>query len=338
MRKVLIFGNGLGRALDNDFFDLSAALSDAWNDGEVLTPHDKLLIRQCLPPQVIEEEDQSPPRSESELGNLQRVLAACDEIAKHERSDNEGWLSEHGKRFPHAIRSFIHRSAAYFHAGDHVLPSEFTGPLIDFVAESRSHVATLNYDELLYRSFLGSKLFDGYSCMFDGFVPTFSPDRLERYNPVRQCYYLHLHGSPLYYLDTQGELRKSALRELPQIAGHSSTHLVLTHTDYKPAIINSSQILRTYWQKLYEALQEAEGIVLFGYSGADVHLNNAITVHGKEKQIEIVERNKPEYTTEEGKSARFKFWEDKLGKSPLCYWHNNILDHRNWSYVQPATQ
>ena len=334
MRKVIIFGNGLGRSLNNDYFNLQSALQTAWDDPEVLSNEQKQLIWQCLPDEVLEGTSISAPSSEEELDRLQRVLAACDEIAKCELPGGPGWLNDHGKAFPFAIRSYIHRAACYFHQSPDVLPKAFVEPLISHVSNARSHIATLNYDELLYRAFISTDVFSGYSCMIDGFVPDFANENLIRHKPSTQSFYLHLHGSPLYYLATNGSLQKSALSHLPAIQGHSSTHLVLTEVKHKVSVINASPILRSYWQRLDEAMTEASGLILFGYGGGDIHLNQMITRHFSNKQIEIVERRHDEYSTVEGETARFRFWTDKIGSTPVCHWHQNILDHTNWDWIR----
>lgn len=233
----------------------------------------------------------------------------------------------------------MHRAASYFHEGPHSLPAEFVQPIIEHVKNSRSHIATLNYDELLYRSFVGTDLFNGYSCLIDGFVPHFDSSNLERLRPGSQSYYLHLHGSPLYHSDAEQGIRKSSMGGLAGLQGYSSTHLVLTHAIHKVSVINASPVLREYWSRLVEAMEEVDGITLFGYGGGDTHLNQLIRVHFMNKQIEIVERKRKHasYATEQGESDRFAFWEKLLGKAPLCFWHENILDHRNWSYVKPNT-
>lgn len=198
---------------------------------------------------------------------------------------------------------------------------------------SRSHIATLNYDELLYRAFIGTEAFKGYGCLLDGFVPDFHSSHLDRYTPSRQSFYLHLHGSPLYYSNSSGDLRKASLSSLPAIEGHSSTHLVLTEVKHKMSVIGSSPILQEYWRRLEEAMKEVDGLVLFGYGGGDVHLNNLVEQYFQNKTVEIVERARPEYGTTAGKNQRFAFWKNALDVEKICaFWLDNILEHRNWSY------
>lgn len=130
MRKLVVFGNGLGRAIDNDYFDLEKALQTAWDNPTALDDKQRQLIWQCLPSDLLEEEKLRAPGSEAELDTLQRVLAACDEISKHEYDGGESWLSENGKKFPFAIRSYIHCAASYFHQSPHYLPQAFVDPMI----------------------------------------------------------------------------------------------------------------------------------------------------------------------------------------------------------------
>jgi hypothetical protein len=333
LRKLVIFGNGLGRSLDNDYYNLETALQSAWDNPAALNEAQKQLIWQCLPSVVLEDEQLRAPKSEAELDTLQRVLAACDEISKYELDGGVAWLSPQGKEFPGAIRSYIHCAASYFHQAPYSLPESFTSPLVDWVVRTRSHIATLNYDELLYRAFINTDAFDGYGCLLDGFVPNFDPENLNRFRPATQAYYLHLHGSPLYYSTANGTLKKAALSSLSAIEGHSSTHLVLTEVKHKMSVIGSSPILREYWKRLEEAMKEAEGIVLFGYGGGDSHLNNLIEDYFKEKTVEIIERKRSEYETKEGESARFAFWKKTLGVDKICaFWLTDILKYDRWDY------
>ena len=246
------------------------------------------------------------------------------------------WLTEDGKKFPSAIRRYIHGAASHFHSGPYVLPNSFSKPLQAHILEHRSHIATLNYDELLYRSFVGSSVFNGFSCSIDGFSNGFDSDNLRRTRPGQQSFYLHLHGSPLFVSTPDGRLVKKSMSAISELRGYSSTHLVLTHVRHKETVINASPILREYWNRLAECLPECDGVILFGYGGGDTHLNKLIGSAFAQKQIEVVERSKPDYSTPEGKNKRFRFWKELIGKSPLIWWHDDILSHSHWSYVKDA--
>ena len=329
----MIFGNGLGRSIDSNFYQLEKALLGAWADPAILNEQHKELILKCLPVDVLDANESLAPKSEDELDILQKVLAACDEISKYETGDGSSWLTQDGKEFPIAIRRYIHRAASYFHRSPHVLPNSFVNPLVQSIIEERHHVTTLNYDDLLYRAFIGTSVFNGYSCLLDGFVGSFDPSNLERNRPSTQAYYLHLHGSPLYYNKRNGDLHKSNLSDLPLLEGYSSTHLVLTHVDHKASVIAASPILREYWSRLEEAMKEAEGVVLFGYGGGDRHLNLLISKYFREKQVEIVERQKLEYNEESGKNTRFQHWQKLLGVEKVyIWWHDSIISHAVWDW------
>lgn len=260
MRKLIVFGNGIGMAQDPDFFRLENLLRRVWDDPKALDDAQKGLVQRCLSADGDVIEAEAVPRSEEQLGTLQRILAACDEILSVERDGGGDWLSEEGRRFPSAIRSFIHRVAAQTHAYGGSLPEDFTKPLIDHITAHRSHVAVLNYDKLLYEKLCGSPVMENWDCLLDGFSP-FSSDRLDRRTPERQCYYLHLHGSPLYVTREDGKPSKERLRNLDRISGHESTHLVLTHFDWKSRVIAASPILREYWKRFREVLPECNEVV-----------------------------------------------------------------------------
>ncbi|SPJ27577.1 hypothetical protein [Falsiruegeria mediterranea] len=308
------------------------ALQSAWDDSTVLSGEQKQLIHQCLPEEVIEGDITAAPQGEEQLDKLQRVLAACDEISKVEVAGGAGWLNETGRAFPNAIRSYFLRAAVYFHRLEHTLPIDFVTTLIDSVAGTGSHIATLNYDELLYRSFIGSQLFRPNHYPIDGFQHQFAEGNLERHRPTYQGYYLHLHGSPLYFTDGQGLIRKTNLAGVNALIGHSSTHLVLTHVAHKAAVIASSPLLRTYWMKLEEAMNESDAVVLFGYGGEDLHLNSLIGRYFRDKPVEIVTREKPAYLVDNGTGETAR-WQRKLNVSNVFLWRvHSLLDHRNWQW------
>ena len=275
-RNVILFGNGLGRAIDNDFYSLERVLKSSWDNDEILSNDQRRLICDCLPAGVIEGELKAPT-SEPELSNLQKVLDACDTIKAFENEDaNEQWLSQHGGRFPVAIRRYFHHAASLFHQGGKSLPEEFANHLRKFVCDSGPDIVTLNYDDLLYEAFSGTPVFanhflrDGF---FDGELDFATHEGY--FDANREGWFLHLHGSPLF-VTREGEPKKITRDKLADYAGENSFHVVLTNADSKPSVIESSSILTQYWQKLDELLRDAEKITLFGYGGEDKHLNRLV--------------------------------------------------------------
>lgn len=148
-RQTLIFGNGLGMALDPVGFRLETALEAAWNDSEALDAAAREAIVRCVPG-----DGDKGPRGEDELGDLQRALDACDTLIDLE-GDGCDFLSSQGKGFPDAARRYIHRTACHFSELSRKVerPEPFFSVLASFLEETHSHVATLNYDQLLYNAF-----------------------------------------------------------------------------------------------------------------------------------------------------------------------------------------
>ena len=331
-KDLLIFGNGLGRALSQDnFFSLERALNAAWNDDSVLNETQRNLIRRCLPAEVIETD--GAPSDEDQLDKLHQILAACDLINEFESETDAGWLSSNGKNFPAAIRSYLHRAACEFHQGSPSLPESFAKPLREHIMATKSHVATLNYDNLLYQNFIGTDVFKGYTCLIDGFLKgKFSPTTLSRHNKTKTSFYLHLHGSPLFHDAEDGnDILKAAIADVNLISGDKSGHIVLTNVKHKIGVIHASSILSAYWKALDEALSEANRIILFGYSGLDAHLNQRIRQHGRDENIDIVV---VEYSSSGATTDRTTYWNKEIGPHTLkqC---ENILEFTDWASPIP---
>ncbi|MFT6024250.1 MAG: hypothetical protein ACI9PY_002375 [Ascidiaceihabitans sp.] len=275
-RNVILFGNGLGRAIDNDFYSIKRVLQSSWDNEAVLNEQQRRLICDCLPQELIEGELKAPT-SEPELSNLQKVMDACDTIREFENEDaNEQWLSQHGSSFPIAIRRYFHHAASLFHQGDKCLPEDFAKPLRQFIYNSGPDIVTLNYDDLLYEAFSGTPVFAKHFLRDGFFGGKLDFARQEGYfNANREGWFLHLHGSPLF-VTREGEPRKITRDRLGEYAGENSFHIVLTNADSKPSVIENSSILSQYWGKLGGLLRDAKSITLFGYGGGDTHLNNLI--------------------------------------------------------------
>ena len=204
-----------------------------------------------------------------------------------------------------------------------VLPVSFVDPLKTYILGSRSHIATLNYDDLLYRQFIHTPVFSGFSCMIDGFLQSFDNDNLRRTTPSRQCYYLHLHGSLLFITQEDGSIVKKSLSSISGIAGHQSVHLDLTHIQYKRSIISSSPLLLSYWNRLVESLNEVDRVTILGYGGGDTHLNDLINISGK--PVRVVERRGDKSAWDSK-----KYWEGLVGSDVTVEQVDNILNFTTW--------
>ncbi len=317
-RKTIIFGNGLGMALDAGYFTLDRAIGLVWEKEELLADVSKELIVNCLPEGV------GRPHGEDELDVLQMALSACD-LLNAIPGSRIHWLSENGQQFPNAVRQFIYHTALQFHQSRHVLPDTFLTPLVAFVNETNTHIATLNYDNLLYQPLIERKVLDGYSgALVDGLPDTgFDLEHLERKFGRAFGYYLHLHGSPLF-VDRAGTIVKLKQGELFEHSDRISSHIVLTHFRHKATVISASDVLTGYWSKLAEALSESVEILLVGYSGADMHLNSLL-LSTNTVPVRIVEWDNAGKPKE-----RSEYWNALLARDVTLVRKANILEFDEW--------
>ncbi len=183
----------------------------------------------------------------------------------------------------------------------------------------------MNYDKLLYESFINNDIFEGgYGAyLIDGMLDSgFHEDSLERKFGRNFGYYLHLHGSPLF-IDQNNlivKLRRDQLASYSQGIGH---HIVLCHIDHKPSVIDSSYVLKTYWDYLKFTLSEADEVILFGYSGLDKHLNMMIKPYLKSRKCRVIE-----WSGTDG--DRDAFWKTELDIQPTLIHLDNILNYTGW--------
>lgn len=324
-RKTLIFGNGLGMALDHRHFSLTNAMADVWNDRIAISDVHKELISQCLGG------NGNIPQREDQLDPLHLVISACKTLnsVKMSQRMNVHWLSQEGQEFPIAVGNYIHKVATRLHQYGGGLPPAFLDPLIGFIRQTKSHVATLNYDKLLYGAFLDANLMRGYfdTTLVDGMVGGgFSSEALVRRYGNDYGYYLHLHGSPLFY-DRHGLACKRERHELNPFSPEGSDHIVLTHVRHKRSVIGASVVLSAYWNYLNLCLNESEEIIVFGYSGDDDHLNDVITAHGQSKHIVVVEWG----GLNQAQQQRWTYWSQKFQTTNLHhYYPQSILDFVQW--------
>lgn len=323
-RKTVILGNGLGMAINTDTYSLDSAIGRVWDDAEVLSHDQKKLVCKCLPDDGV---GRGRPQGEEELDKLQTALAACDLLAGISVSQNH-LLSEDGKKFPEAVSSFIYQTALQF-VNKKSLPKSFTEPLADFVKATNSHIATLNYDNLLYQPFIDAHVLRGYDgALVDGFTDRegFNDENMERLYNRTFGYYLHLHGSHLFVDEDESTIKLSQT-EINFDIHRVSSHIVLTHVRHKPTVIAGSAVLRAYWRRLQEALSESEELLVVGYSGTDNHLNELIK-RAKIGRIRVVE-----WKCSDGNTAhieRKRKWSKWLGQCDQLHHLDNILEFKEW--------
>lgn len=333
MRKVLVFGNGLGMSISPVAYDLRTVMTRVWG-GDTLSDEQRQLMNACLP------EDVSQPTSEEQLATLQDTVAACETLLAIRPSSNQHWLTQQGQNFPDAVHRFAFEVAREMYIATHVeegvegeackLPPDFSGPLSEFVRLSQSHVATLNYDGLLSTAFHSAGLLGKKNPVLrDGFIDdTFSRTNLFRKGELGG-WYMHLHGSPLFRdkgKETFGKLSERSLKRDTSRLINVGNHVVLTHALQKPNVISGSELLQTYWEFLRLAIDEAAEVILLGYSGNDNHLNRLVAQRAADKPIRVVE-----WLGAGAATIREPFWRTQLGGNNVTLVQKeNVLDFVDW--------
>lgn len=318
-RSLLIFGNGIGLALNPEYFSLGNGLTSVWNDTEHLSEEHKGLILSAIEGTT----EKKPPCSEDQLDQLQMAIVATEYLCNFEVGGTS-WVSPQAKELPSTFKKYIHEVALHFHRSGSHLPDEFIDPLSDYIKETKSHVVTLNYDNLLYDGFKSKNVLDGYNGpLIDGFWESngFDEEHLDRHNISRHGWYMHLHGSPLFIGNKK---IMGVARDF--LDPEDESHIVLTHVEHKPLIIGSSNILSSYWRRLEKAFEESDKIILFGYSGLDVHLNERIKLRKDDKALLIVE-----WSGAGGGEDRRSYWKRKVGFTRFKLIQlENILEFIGW--------
>lgn len=318
-RSTIIFGNGLGMSLDSDYFPIGAGLAAVWSGSEYFEAEHKELIKTAIPGLT----EDTYPSTEDQLDELQVAIVASEYLRGFE-TDNVKWPTDQVRELPESFRRFIHEVASYYQDYDTPLPLDFRTSLADYLRATKSHVATLNYDNLLYDGLKGQDIFVGYNgVLIDGFHRNgFDPDNLNRRRGIQSLgWYLHLHGSPLFVGN-----QKLMGDDRAVFTPDEKSHIVLTHVTHKPLVIESSAILSEYWKRLNKAIQEVECLVLFGYSGADSHLNELVSQKCNNKPLHVIEWEGAGDT-----DARNRFWREKLKMHDINLIQlGNILHFRDW--------
>lgn len=342
-RKLIIFGNGLGMAIDPQHFNLKRALNEVWDNDSYLSFIDKKFLKKCL-------KNKNVPHGEDDLDIFHIANIYCKFLSNldHKNNKDTNFLSSKGEKFPLIASKFIHNVAFALYGKDKEnirLPSTFEDSLVDFISNTKSHVATLNYDKLLYESFLEKGILQptyNNTSLVDGILRDgFDASNLERHYGNDFGYYLHLHGSPLFY-NKDKKIVKFKRNELhPNCV--SSEHIVLTHVKHKREIITRSNLLYNYWEYLKIAISEADEVVLFGYSGMDIHLNEILKMYlnykkneNKNKNVKIIEwKNSVHkiwdgHNFEDHEGSSQEFWDEIIGKKVSLIQLSNITDYTDW--------
>jgi len=307
-------------ALDPEYFQLKTALRKVWTNTDLLSTVQKELIKSALE----NTSDEAYPSSEDQLDDLQVALFAS-ELLKGFETPTVEWLNKNSRDVIAAFKRFIHQVSLYFQQYEKELPDEFIDSLSKYILDCRAHVVTLNYDNLLYDPLCRRKILSGFDgALIDGFTGKFNPTNLVRFGDRVKTlgWFLHLHGSPLFVGD-----RKLGGAGRAFLEAEEACHIVLTHVAHKLSVIQNSEVLSEYWERFEDALEESSEIIIFGYSGADTHLNKIVSKLAKEKLIGVVEWDGTgQYST------RLQFWKDTFVDCQFIHLTHsqNVLDFKDW--------
>jgi len=316
---TILIGNGLGMALDSNHFTIDRGLRSAW---EQLSSEHQTRIKNLIT-------DKSDLNTEEQLDKHYEVIQACLMLSRIEQHSNLAWLHDDAKSFPDNFRTFVVNAALHFfeyEIKDYSKFNPFLEKLKNYILNHATHLITLNYDKLIYDRFSVNqeimffdkgRLMDGFLVNSGGFTPSCLWDS-------SIGYYIHLHGSPLFYTDLQnGIINKSKFEEYNadiSNLNYLQEHLILCATKLKPQQISNSPLLRLYWDFFQSTLRQSEKIILFGYSGNDIHVNDEIA-NARNKEIIIIE-----YSNQNMERAeRQKDWARKLNRPDNYFNSNNLI-------------
>lgn len=336
MTTTIIFGNGIGMAVDSVHFNTEKGLESAWNEFNA-TEQSILSIGR-----------NQKPINEGDLEKHHSIMATC----RYLKDAHGEWLAEDGKKFADIYQNYIFKVAKHFFEYD-TKPSDqfnlFIEKLCGFITsqfsdDTRCHVVTLNYDKLLYEALINENFLNGYQDegLVDGIhnnTNGFSPDNLIR-SLHNFGWYLHLHGSPAFRTHLDGTIDKCNLKHLPDSYANKDTYhncIVLGNACIKKGIINDNILLNSYFNFFIKALNESNKLIIVGYSGLDEHVNfeirNWIST-SPNNTIEIVEWQNPDewMNPNEAMKKRTCFWRERLypdgyNKYIPIIWYKNILQY-----------
>lgn len=344
---TFIVGNGLGMAIDPERFSLKNAMEKALNgNGDTLEGYFKAAFPTL--PEVGSLDCQkrnSLYTDEAHLRDLQRLLWAHDkgviDLGNDRQVIAEYFTQVVWQFFEPKFRFVGGRRLLYGVNGNSELACRFMGAFCTFISNRKAwntyptHVATLNYDRLLYFGLIYPGVIGNSGSLTDGFSKNKEGEIVFQATIAKKSmlgWFLHLHGSPLFYHNKDNpeiiikngtpqeekEIRKNAFDP------NKTRHFVLTYPHFKQKKIEESTLLSVYWQKFQDILKQTDKLVLFGYGGNDPHLNNQIRewVNWNKGILYIVEHDFGRFSEGEQKSIRKMYWQAKFmikDTSKLCY-------------------
>ena len=354
---TVLVGNGLGMALDPAYFNLEAGMKAAWEQMIKENDPDTNAFRRAIGIFL----KKNSPENESDLQKFHEILMnliEIDSLAKKIPPKIMKVVHPEAHNYKTSYRDYVVGIASHFFnypLDDY--KSKNISPLSSNLEEGRQnsetqfekfikvftrfirgrfnlggkvHVATLNYDALLYKEFINERIISGGGLLFDGMLPNGFDSLFLNLDKTGR--YLHLHGSPLFYNDANNVIKKDTKKvgrgafDNFKIDDKFRPHIFLCHSAQKEMYINRSNLLSTYFQFFERSLRSSDCLIIIGYSGNDPHINKVIGDRQKNPKaltVKVVEYKDPNY--KEGE--RQGFWEERLGSEVNYQALPSILDY-----------
>lgn len=323
MRKTITFliGNGLGKSLDANYFDFKQGMEKGWD--RTKSKKIKSLIKDSL--------GKAKPRKEKDLEIIQDCFLKLQSIEyqiKGLPNALKKALELHINKDKERYFNYLFNVSSHFY---HYQPTDAEPRVLakfntfmnnfcsyirkKWIAGDTVHVATLNYDGLLYKNFIKNEgILNGLDgCLVDGITDAgFKKEYLQPKYGKNFGWFLHLHGSPLFYSE-YNSIKKNTYKQ-----GTSSSeavlykpgrkHIILCHPKQKYESIQYSNILSEYLEHFKVAINHTDYLVILGYGGEDTYINEIIKSSLKKAgTIFVIERS-----AEESSEERSIFWKARL--------------------------
>lgn len=146
---TFLLGNGIGRAIDKNYFSLETGIQRSL---DALSSSERWVIELLF----------KSDYSELALETHHSIANSCQSLIDLEGKYSLSYLNDYGKNFPRSFHNFIYLTAKYF--WDYPIDkcheefTEFTSRFSDYIRERKSNVANLNYDKLIYSSFVDREI------------------------------------------------------------------------------------------------------------------------------------------------------------------------------------
>lgn len=344
--KVLVFiANGVGRAVDSELLTLSSGIEKGLKS---LNNTEKDIIKEFI--SLYTKDDISAENITNVINNEENeILAYINMVSMLTRMIKTGkgklkerFVSQQFGDLANTINKFIYNVADSYNTEkikrNGIYPENFEGfaqSLGGFIYKNKAHLATTNYDDLLYRYFLDVQIKTGENTeafimnpskntiLSDGFTKTNSGIQFDfsNHDLNSTSWYMHLHGSSRFHSKFgSGNVFKS----YKKYDSNHVPHIILNHFNLKEFEINLNPILHRYFDLFGKALAKINALYIIGYGGYDKHINNIVMNANDKCKIIIIERAQQDMNKND-------LWRDLKSSNLDITLENsfeNILDYR----------